>query len=324
MLLAILGLVVAPAVPADPADDLPLPKNLTQEYLLERYATPLSTFAYVNRTLVHYRDEGSGPPVLLIHGSLQDLYDWDGWVPAMSGTYRVIRLDLPGAGLTGRVGSGDYSIDNTMRTIDALLDRLGVQRVAVIGTSIGGVVAFRYAATRTELVASLVLMNSAGVEWGNEKIIPPQPQRYNESLSPTVSRSDVRTILAAVLQGPENIPGGRLDRGLDYIRREGREKEAAAMVGSYQRGKPEEVLSQIKAPVLLLWGGANKALDPSVADRFAELLTGSASVEKVLVQKAGHWPHVEAPAESVAVVKEFLSRRYVSKWKGSPRTGGGH
>jgi pimeloyl-ACP methyl ester carboxylesterase len=291
-------------------DDLPMPKNLSQDYLLERYATPQSTFAYLNRTLVHYRDEGQGPAILLIHGSLQDLYDWDAWARALSPTYRVIRLDLPGAGLTGRVATGDYSIDNTMRTVDGLLERLGVGRVAVVGTSIGGVVAFRYAATRRERVGALVLMNSAGVEWGNEKIIPPQPQRYNESLSPTVSRADVRTILSAVLQGESNIPAGRLDRGLAYLRREGRDAEAAAMVGAYQRGKPEEVLAQIRAPVLLLWGGANRALDPSVADRFAALLTNAAAVDKKIVAKAGHWPHVEAPDESVSVVQEFLARRF--------------
>jgi pimeloyl-ACP methyl ester carboxylesterase len=307
--LAAAGSSIAMAAAAASTEDLALPKNLTQEYLLDRYATPASNFAYLNRTMVHYRDEWRGPAVLLIHGSLQDLYDWDGWTASLSRSYRVVRLDLPGAGLTGRVGSDDYSIDNTMRTVDALMDRLGESRFAVVGTSIGGVVAFRYAATRPQRVASLVLMNSAGVEWGNEKIIPPQPRRYDESLSDTLSRRQVRTILEAVLSGPGKVPESRIDRTFDYQRRVGRDAEAAGVVGAYQRGKPEEVLAQIRAPVLLLWGSTNRALDPSVSDRFAALLTGAPVVEKALVP-AGHWPHVEMPAESVRVVEAFLARHY--------------
>jgi pimeloyl-ACP methyl ester carboxylesterase len=297
------------ALPAASTDDLALPKDLSQEYLLDRYATPTSNFAYLNRTMVHYRDEGRGPAVLLIHGSLQDLYDWDGWTASLSPNYRVVRLDLPGAGLTGRVGSDDYSIDNTMRTIDALMDRLGESHFAVVGTSLGGVVAFRYAATRPERVAALVLMNSAGVEWGNEKIIPPTPRRYNESLSDTLSRRQVATILNAVVADPAKVPEKRIDRTLDYQRRLGRDAEAAAVVAAYQRGKPEEVLARIRAPVLLLWGSANRALEPGVADRFAALLTGAPVVEKTLVA-AGHWPHVEAPVESVGLVEAFFARHY--------------
>jgi pimeloyl-ACP methyl ester carboxylesterase len=295
---------------ADDADQEPLPKNLSQQFLLDNYASPESRFAYLNRTLVHYRDEGRGPAVLLIHGSVQDLYDWDEWTKALAPAYRVIRLDLPGAGLTGPVGSGDYSIANTMRTIDQLMDQLDAERFAVVGTSLGGVVAFRYAATRPEHVAALVLMNSAGVEWGNAKIIPPQPQRYNESLSATIRRSDIQTILSAVIPDPTRLKPGRVERALAYHRREGRDAEAAAIVGAYDRGKPEEVLAQIEAPVLVLWGGENRALDPGVADQFAAMLTGSPVVEKALVPGAGHWPHVEAPARSVRFVEKFLERHY--------------
>jgi len=302
------------AVAQDADDDVALPKNLTQQYLLDRYATPESNFAYLNRTMVHYRDEGRGPAVLLIHGSLQDLYDWDDWAKVLSLSYRVVRLDLPGAGLTGRVGSGDYSIANTLRTIDQLMDRLDEQHFALVGTSLGGVVAFRYAATRPERVAALVLMNSAGVEWGNAKIIPPQPQRYNESLSATVSRADIQTILSAVISDPGRLSQERVQRALDYHRRDGRDAEATAIVNAYERGKPEEVLAQIKSPVLVLWGSENRALDPAVADEFAAMLTNAPVVEKSLVPGAGHWPHVEAPAKSVRFVEGFLGRHYL----GSP------
>lgn len=289
-----------------------LPRDLSQQVLLNRYATPESNFAYLNQTLLHYRDDGEGPALLLIHGSLQDLLDWDPWVAELSQYYRVIRFDMPAAGLTGKVGSGDYSIANTMRTVDALMNKLGEERFAVVGTSLGGIVAFRYAATRRERVAALILMNSAGVEWGNEKIIPPQPQRYNESLANTISRSNLETIMAAVIPDPENIPPGRIERGLDYQRREGRHLESAALVQAYDRGEPAKVLEKIVAPTLLLWGADNRALDPRVADEFARLMPCSSSIEKALVPNAGHWPHVEAPMRSVRYAEEFLGAHYLS------------
>lgn len=310
ILLSLPILAASAAGMAADADDPPLPRNIPQQELLDRYATPASNFAYLNRTLLHYRDDGEGPALLLIHGSLQDLYDWDPWTAELSADYRVIRFDLPAAGLTGRVGSGDYSIANTMRTVDALMDRLGEDRFAVVGTSLGGIIAFRYAATRRDRVAALVLMNSAGVEWGNEKIIPPQPQRYNESLATTIRRSSLETILAAVIPDPARIPAGRLDRGLDYQRRVDKHLESAAIVDSYDRGDPGEMLGKIVAPTLLLWGADNRALDPAVADEFARLMPCAQHVEKALVPDAGHWPHVEAPLRSVGFVESFLAEQY--------------
>ncbi len=287
-------------------DDLPLPKNLSRDAVLERYVSPGSTFAYLNGTMVHYKDEGRGPAVLLIHGSLQDLYDWDIWTEQLKKDFRVVRLDLPSLGFTGRVRSGDYSIDNTMRTVDALMDRLGERRFALVGTSYGGIVAFRYAATRTDRAAALILMNSAGVEWGNSKIIPPQKQRYNESLSDAVSRTQVRTILRAVYFDPSKAAEARVDRILDTLRQEGRSEEAAAVIAAYQRGEPAKVLATITAPVLVLWGAENRALAPSVADEFAKLLTHARTVEKKLVPGVSHWPHVEDPIGSVQPARAFL------------------
>lgn len=307
-LLTTAGLSFAQA--ADTDDDTPLARNLSQEYLLDRYATPASNFAYLNHTMVHYRDEGRGPAILLIHGSLQTLYDWDGWMEALTLSYRVIRLDLPAAGLTGRVQSGDYSIDSTMRTIDQLMDKLGEEQFAVVGTSLGGVFAFRYAASRRDRVAALVLMNSAGVAMGNEKIIPPQEQRYNESLATTIKRADMITILNAVIPDPSKLPPGRVDQGLDYQRREGREAESTALVAAYQSDHPDQVLGRITAPTQVLWGSDNKALSPSVADQFVAMLSCSPAVEKALIPGTGHWPHVEAPTRSVRFVEAFLARHY--------------
>ncbi len=286
-----------------------LAKNLPREVVLERYVSPGSTFAYLNGTMVHYKEEGRGPAVLLIHGSLQDLQDWDGWADSLKQDFRVIRLDLPSLGLTGRVRSGDYSIDNTMRLVDALMDRLGERRFALVGTSFGGIVAFRYAASRPDRAASLVLMNSAGVEWGNANILPPQKRRYDETLSDSVSRAQVTTLLRAVFADPSKVAETRVDRMLDTLRQEGRAEEGAAVIAAYQRGDPAKVLAQVTAPTLVLWGAQNRALAPNVADEFVRLLTHARVVEKVLIPGVSHWPHLEDPAGSVRPAHDFMRRQ---------------
>lgn len=311
LILAILA-IYAPLL-AQSNDDAQLPKDLSQTYLLERYATPKSNFAYLNGTMLHYRDEGEGPVVLLIHGSMQDLYDWDEWTEDLKSDYRVVRIDMPGAGLTGEVASKDYSIASTMNTVDALMAKLDVQEFALVGTSLGGVVAFRYASTRPQKVAALILMNSAGVEYGNAKILPPQPRRYDESLSDTLSRKQVSTLIEAVCVDPDKVSASRIDRGFVYQRRLHRHEEAQAIVSAYDRGQPEVVIGQIKAPTLVLWGGANRALAPEVADEFVSLLTHASPVEKIVVPGAGHWMHVESPRDSLEPVRDFLARHFAGR-----------
>lgn len=70
--------------------------------LKPKYADGASRFTKIDDVDVHYRDEGQGPPLVLIHGTSSSLHTWDGWVARMSARHRIVRLDLPGYGLTGR------------------------------------------------------------------------------------------------------------------------------------------------------------------------------------------------------------------------------
>ncbi|HEY0941413.1 MAG TPA: hypothetical protein VGE08_15040, partial [Steroidobacter sp.] len=91
--------------PCDP----PSAGTLTYEEVVAKYADEHSKFVVLEGAdgiRVHYKDQGSGPAVLLVHSSGGDLMDWDGWVKVLSKSYRVVRFDLPAFGLTGPVPSG--------------------------------------------------------------------------------------------------------------------------------------------------------------------------------------------------------------------------
>jgi pimeloyl-ACP methyl ester carboxylesterase len=69
---------------------------------------------------IQYRDEGAGPPLVLLHGFGSSLYTWNRWVRQLPGTRRLIRLDLPGFGLTGPAPDGDYTAERYVRVVAAL------------------------------------------------------------------------------------------------------------------------------------------------------------------------------------------------------------
>ncbi len=96
---------------------------------------------------VHLRDEGprDAPVIMLLHGSNADLHTWEPWVQALKGQYRVIRFDTIGHGLTGGVASKDYSPEAMTALVGQVADKLGLERFALAGNSMGGAVAASYA-----------------------------------------------------------------------------------------------------------------------------------------------------------------------------------
>ena len=97
---------------------------------------------------VRLQDTGprDAPTVILLHGFGSSLETWDAWSDELSSDHRVVRLDLPGFGLTGPDPSGDYSDARTMVILAALMDGLGIQRASVVGNSMGGRIAWKFAA----------------------------------------------------------------------------------------------------------------------------------------------------------------------------------
>lgn len=110
------------------------------------------------RVRIHYREAGSGPPVVLLHGLGSSGRDWEYQLPAFAERYRVIVPDLRGAGESDKP-RGPYRIADYAEDTWALLDKLGVGRVSLVGLSMGGATAFEMAATRPERVAKLAVVN---------------------------------------------------------------------------------------------------------------------------------------------------------------------
>ena len=103
-----------------------------------------------------YRDEGAGLPVLCLCGLTRTMEDFDYALPALAGC-RVIRMDYRGRGGSDRTGAATYTVPVEARDALALLDRLGVARAAILGTSRGGLIGMFLAATAKDRLLGLCL-----------------------------------------------------------------------------------------------------------------------------------------------------------------------
>jgi pimeloyl-ACP methyl ester carboxylesterase len=293
---------------------------LAREAVIAEFSDSQSRFIDIDGVNLHYKDQGSGPPLLLVHGTLGDLSDWDDWAALLAKRHRVLRVDLPGFGLSGPIASGNYSVDRMLALIDGFMDQVGAPRFAIAGISYGGLVAFRYAATRGERVDALVVINSAGVEYGRgpagQTGVPassPAPAPSAASAPPTnvfmddvITEADIRVNIEHMLVHPALATPRRVQRKLAFANIRGRGEESRAGRALYERGDPARVMAHVHAPTLVLWGGGNKALDPRTADVFVSYLKNACRTERRIYPDAGHLLILDAATQSATDTLNFL------------------
>lgn len=311
---AVIGVMASYATLSD-ANEVAGPASagtISYEEIVAKYADPDSRFVVLEGNdgiNVHYKDEGSGPAVLLVHSSTGDLKDYDTWADILGDDYRVVRLDLPAFGLTGPVPSGNYSIDRFLTLVDGLMDHLGIERFAIAGASYGGLVAFRYAGTRTDRVTGLVLLNSAGIEYGGRGGTTERVRDTSAVFVPKrFTTEEMGSNLRYSVNDTTNITEELIRRKTDYWNVTGRDREGFIAMQMYERGNPERVLARVRAPALVMWGGASRALSPETAQAFVDAMKNARSTEKIIFEGGGHFLHISRPEATGRAVKAFLDR----------------
>jgi pimeloyl-ACP methyl ester carboxylesterase len=142
--------------------------NRDMEALKAKYTNAESRFLELDGMQVHYRDEGQGYPIVLIHGTGASLHTWDAWTEDLKRHFRVIRMDLPAFGLTGPHPDRDYSLAQYVAFLDALAEKLNLSTFHLVGNSLGGSIAWLYAARHPEAVNKLILLDPGGYHPGRK------------------------------------------------------------------------------------------------------------------------------------------------------------
>jgi pimeloyl-ACP methyl ester carboxylesterase len=278
--------------------------------LTARWAQPPSSFVEIAGMKVHVRDEGvrdDPVPIILLHGTSASLHTWDGWARALEGRRRVLRLDLPGFGLTGPAPDGDYTIEAYVRFMDAVLDHYAIRDCVIAGNSFGGWVAWETALDQPGRVDGLILVDSAGHTLRSQSVPLafriakiPVLNRLMENILP---RALVESSVRNVYGDPARVSAELVDRYYEVTLREGNREALVQRFAQAVAGVDEARIRQVQVPTLILWGGLDRLIPLEHGMLFKRDIAGSSIV---VFDDLGHVPQEEAPARTVAAARQFL------------------
>jgi pimeloyl-ACP methyl ester carboxylesterase len=282
--------------------------DVPPERLKAKYAAPPSKFLDIGGLAVHYRDEGQGFPLVLLHGAASSLHTWDAWARELSKDYRVIRLDLPGFGLTGPNATKDYGMAWQVRFLGAFLDKLNAPACYLAGNSYGGRIAWEFAYAHPERVRKLILVDAGGY-----------PVREREILALRLARAPVigwivghatpRFLAAMTVRtmygDPHRVTDAVIDRYYDLILSAGN-RETFGTLSRTQEQDSSAKIQALEVPTLILWGSEDRVIPLSLAERFHRDIRHS---QLIVYQGVGHVPMEEIPAETIRDARVFLAAR---------------
>lgn len=274
---------------------------------------PSSQFVTVNGLKLHYLDFGgeSRPALVCIHGLSGNAHNFDALAPHLSGAYRVISIDVRGRGDSEWGPSGDYNPATYASDLAAMLEALGIARVTLIGTSMGGMISMIYTGGYPERVAKIVL-NDVGPEVdqaGAKRItdymtttpadfanLGEVAAYYRENYPPlreTPEAALIEFVKWAVKPGPNGRLVWKMDPAVRNIPRTGSAARPLDMWVPFAR---------ITAPILVVRGAESDILARATTERMVKVAPRTRVVE---VPGVGHAPSLLEP-EALGAIKEFL------------------
>jgi haloalkane dehalogenase len=261
---------------------------------------------------MHVVDEGEGPPILLLHGEPTSSYLWRNVIqPLVANGYRAVAPDLIGFGRSDKPSDiGWYTYDRHVSSIATLVDTLGLSGMTLVVHDWGGPIGLRFAVEHEDLVDRLVILDT-GIGGGR----PPSdawlrfrdavrrlggdvdPVRLIEAGTVGGLTEEARAAYAAPFPTPESKAG--VLAFPELVPAEPDHPNTAPM------NRVREALGSWTKPTLVIWGAEDRALPPSLAHGFAELIPGAG--EPVVLEGAGHFLQEDRPDEIAAAIVRFLT-----------------
>jgi pimeloyl-ACP methyl ester carboxylesterase len=283
--------------------------DISVEDLKKEYANEHSEFLEINGLQVHYRDEGKGFPIVLLHGTASSLHTWDDWTKELTKNYRVIRMDLPAFGITGPNKNADYSIKAYTTFLHQFLMKINMDRFYLAGNSLGGNIAWNYTAEHPEKIRKLILVDASGLPTNK-----PQPAIFKMAKTPILSslflyvtpKFFIKKNMKEVYGDENKITDSLITRYHKMALRIGNRQafiDRAKIDFKLDAKENLDKLKSIKTPTLLIWGAKDSWIPLSNGKRMDLLLVNS---KLVVIENAGHVPMEENPKESLGILKSFL------------------
>lgn len=269
--------------------------------------------------LLHVERAGEGPPLVLLHGFTGATTTWTSLLPRLAAEHRTLAIDLPGHGRSSAPANpGRYALTRFAGDLPRVLDALGIDRVALLGYSMGGRAALRAALRAPDRIAALVLEStSPGIADPARRA---ERRAADRALADEIERDGVPAFVSRwealpLWASQHALPASARER----LRAQREANDGAGLANSLRgagAGEDEPVLAQLGAfasPVLLVAG----ALDVAYVGAAGEMARAFPNARLTVVPDAGHAVHLERPDELSGAVLEFLRgvRSSTGRWR---------
>jgi len=263
----------------------------------------------VNGYEMAYQEMGSGVPLVLVHGAMNDYRSWSQLVPVFAKKYRVFAVSLRHYFPERWDGAGDdFSIEQHIEDVPEFIKKMNLGKVHLLGHSRGGAVALSVAKRNPELIRTLILEDASGLE----ALLPESPESQRLAAEALANREALAKAIAA----------GEIDRGVqawfDSLNGSGTwsrlavERKRIILDNLRTALKPEgrpvtkcEEIARLDFPVLLLNGERSPPRYPAM---FAAMRKCKELAAPIVIPNAAHGMHRENPTAFETAVMDFLAR----------------
>jgi pimeloyl-ACP methyl ester carboxylesterase len=288
--------------------------DLAPEALSSRYINEESEFITLGGLQkgieLHYRDEGlsieqhpDAPVLFLLHGVMASLHTWDGWVKNLQNDFRIIRVDIPGFGLTGPYADGIYSLERAVDMLHQLSRELNIDSFFLAGNSMGGYISWNFAVQYPEKVKRLILLDSAGYPFEPPMIIELlRTPILKDMMAFITPKFIVAQTLDEVYGDISKITDETIDRYHQLMLRAGNRTAVVSVLKSIGNMKNDKI-KELEMPTLIQWGRVDAWIPLEHSERFAADIEGS---KMITYPGVGHMPMEEIPQQTANDAKDFL------------------
>jgi pimeloyl-ACP methyl ester carboxylesterase len=271
-----------------------------------------SRFIDLDGVRVHYQEAGDigAPALVLIHGFASSTLVWSKvFLDLAAAGFRVIAVDMLGYGYSGKPRNGEYTIDGQAKVLMQMLDRLGIKRAVIVGSSYGGAVAATCALDYPGRVEKLVLVgtvnNNRPLEFTLMRVFG--APLVGDVVSPLLigSRRLLRMRMKRVYDRHSWVlDERRVDARHRPLRAAGTQRAIIRTVREWNAERISRDAHLIQQPTLLLWGENDREIPVADGERLHNEIPGS---RLIVFLNCGHLPHEEYPEAFTRLVSEFAS-----------------
>lgn len=258
-------------------------------------AMPPEKVADVMGQHIHYYEAGQGPVLILLHGLGANAGIWVNNIAPLAAHYHVYAPDQIGFGHSDKPLL-DYKIETFVEFLRGFMESQNIKKAALAGNSLGGWIALDFTAQHPELVSKLVLVNSAGLHFGQGPTVDLNPS----------SLAGMRQVLELIFYNKQIVTDEFVHYAFaNHLKDNDGYTIQRTLAGFAQDQFEESKLASVHVPTLIVWGRNDELIPLAKGEQFHHGIPGS---KMAVIDQCGHVPELERPEEFDRALMEFLGQ----------------